>query len=262
MTTPSPTPFRPVIRRVVLRTPHAARLADFYQKALGLVAQRVTPDRPDLSLLHPASVETLLTLLEDPAARPPARGAPGLFHIALLYPELDDWRAAVHRFTAQTGGLHGAADHGVSWAVYGADPDGNGLELAWDKPSDQWPWRGEQIAMVSLPLPANSLLPNPGGIPPGVGIFHIGHLHLQVADLLEAAALCDTLDLRGTQSDYAGAVFMARDAYHHHLAVNVWNTRPHLAWPQQAVGLVSWDTTLRDGTTAGGTTLAKCRGKK
>ena len=249
MPPPSPTPFSPLIQRVVLRTPNAARLADFYQKALGLMAQPVAAGRPDLSLRHPATGETLLTLLEDPAARAPARGAPGLFHIAFLYPELDDWRAAVQCFTAQTGGLHGAADHGVSWAVYGADPDGNGIELAWDKPAHEWPWHGERIAMVSLPLPRNSMLLHPGGNRSEVGIFHIGHLHLQVADLQEAGALCHSLDLHVTQSDYAGAVFMARDAYHHHLAVNVWNTRPNLAWPQQTVGLVGWDTTLRDGST-------------
>jgi catechol 2,3-dioxygenase len=220
MTTPASTSFLPVIRRVVLRTNDAGRLTAFYQQTLGLVPRRDSPRRQDLSLLHPGSGEVLVTLIEEPAAQPPPRGAPGLFHIAFLYPNLADWRGAVRRVVQLTPGLQGAADHGVSWAVYLADPDGNGIELAWDKPACEWPWRGERIEMVSLPLPLNSILLNESGQATGHGTFHIGHLHLQVADLSVAADFCRRLDLRVTQSDYPGARFMARGSYHHHLPRN------------------------------------------
>ena len=249
MTTPASTSFLPVIRRVVLRTRHAGRLAAFYQQTLGLVARRDFPNKHDLSLLNPGGGEVLVTLVEDSTARPPAADAPGLFHIAFLYPNIDDWRAAVRRVSRLTPGLHGASDHGVSWAVYLVDPDGNGIELAWDKPAGEWPWRGERIEMVSLPLPLKSILLDEAGQRTDGGTFHIGHLHLQVADLSVAGDFCRRFDLRVTQADYPGARFMARGSYHHHLAVNTWRTRPGHDVSRSALGLIGWDMTLGDGTT-------------
>lgn len=249
MTIPDSTSFIPVVRRVVLRTNHARRLAGFYQQALGLVLRQDSPRRSDLSLLHPGNGEVLLTLVEDPSAGPPAPGAPGLFHIAFLYPNIDDWRAAVRRVICLKTGLLGAADHGVSWAVYLADPDGNGLELTWDKPSREWPWRGERLQMVSLALPLNSILLEPRGHEQGYGTFHIGHLHLQVADLSVDEDLCSRFNLRVTQADYPGARFLARGSYHHHLAVNTWRTRPARDVSRSPLGLIGWDMTHPDGTT-------------
>ena len=248
MTLPDSPSFIPVVRRVALRTRHAARLASFYQQALGLVPQRDVPDSQDVSLRHPGSGELLISLIEDVSASPPPPGAPGLFHIAFLYPDLADWRAAVRRAARLTAGLQGAADHGVSWAVYLADPDGNGIELAWDKPSGEWPWHGERIQMVSLPLPVNSILLESGGHREGDGMFHIGHLHLQVSELGVAGELCRRFDLRVTQADYPGARFMARASYHHHLAVNTWQTRPAAGVCPNALGLIGWDMTVGDGT--------------
>lgn len=248
MTTPAPISFIPVVRRVVLRTNHAARLAAFYQQALGLVSQQESPQRPETSLLHPGSGEVLLTLIEDPTASPPVPGAPGLFHIAFLYPDIDDWRAAVRRVIGLQPGLHGAADHGVSWAVYLADPDGNGVELTWDKPASEWPWRGERLQMVSQALPLNRILLERSGQQGGSGTFHIGHLHLQVADLSVAGDFCRQFDLRVTQADFPGAIFMARGLYHHHLAVNTWRTRPVHDVSGNTLGLVGWEMSNRDGT--------------
>jgi len=248
MKIPNSTSFIPVIRRVVLRTNHAERLANFYQQALGLVPRQDSPQRQDMSLLHPGSGEVLLTLIEDTAACQPAPGTPGLFHTAFLYPDLADWCSAVRRVIRLTPGLQGAADHGVSWAVYFTDPDGNGIELAWDKPAREWPWRGERIEMVSLALPLNSILLEENGQQGGVGIFHIGHLHLQVADLNVAEDFCSRFDLRVTQADYPGARFMARNSYHHHLAVNTWRTRPLRDVSSNTLGLIGWDMAKRDGT--------------
>ena len=249
MTISDSTSFIPVIRRVVLRSNHVERLADFYQQTLGLVPRRDSPGSRDLSLLQAGSGEVLLTLIEDPAACRPAPGAPGLFHTAFLYPDLVDWRSAVRRVIRLTPGLQGAADHGVSWAVYFTDPDGNGIELAWDKPAREWPWHGERIEMVSLALPLNSILLEESGQRIGNGIFHIGHLHLQVADLSVAGDFCRRFDLRITQADYHGARFMAPGSYHHHLAVNTWRTRPVRDVSPCPLGLIGWDTTQRDGTT-------------
>ena len=240
----------PVILRVILRTPNAARLAAFYQALLGLVPQQDPADRQSVSLRHPQTGATLITLTEDAEARPASPQAPGLFHVAFLFAGLEEWRAAVKRAIRLADGIHGASDHGVSWAVYLADSDGNGIELAWDKPDREWPWHGDQIRMMTRPLPLRGILLNGGTEPQSPGAFGIGHLHLQVADLQVAATYQERLGLHVTQSDYPGAIFLARDRYHHHLALNSWRTDPRVVCPDRAVGLVGWDMTLGDAPQA------------
>ncbi len=90
---------------------------------------------------------------------PPPRGTTGLFHAAILYPARADLADAVRRVLAAGVQLDGASDHGVSEAVYLRDPDGNGLELYWDRPEAEWP-RGADggLAMVSDPLDLDDLL--------------------------------------------------------------------------------------------------------
>jgi catechol 2,3-dioxygenase len=90
---------------------------------------------------------------------PPAPHSTGLFHTAILYPTRKDLAIALKRLVAASYPLTGASDHGVSHALYLDDPDGNGVELYWDKPREEWPI-GEDgaIAMVTEPLDVNELL--------------------------------------------------------------------------------------------------------
>ena len=236
-------PLRPVIRRVVLRTANAARLAEFYQRLLGLTPRADAPEKQTISLHHPGTGDALLTLIDDKDASPVAHGAPGLFHIAFQFAELADWRPVVRRAIAETDRFHGASDHGVSWAAYLEDPDGNGLELAWDKPTSEWPWRGDQIQMVTRALPLRSILLKDEADRDSIGAFSIGHLHLQVSDLGGVDAYQSHLGLRVTQSDYPGALFLARGEYHHHLAINTWRTEVGVTRLGNATGLVGWDMT-------------------
>jgi catechol 2,3-dioxygenase len=74
---------------------------------------------------------------------PPAPGHTGLYHTAILYPTRVELANALHRVLKAGIALDGAADHGVSEALYLRDPDDNGVELYWDRPKEQWP-RDEQ----------------------------------------------------------------------------------------------------------------------
>lgn len=86
-------------------------------------------------------------------------GHTGLYHAAIRYPARADLAAAVRRVLAAGVALQGAADHGVSEAVYLSDPDGNGLELYWDRPREQWPRTPTgEIAMRTEPLDLPALL--------------------------------------------------------------------------------------------------------
>ncbi|NCI49952.1 glyoxalase [Sediminibacterium roseum] len=85
--------------------------------------------------------------------------APGLFHTAILYPTRKDLAAILQRLADAKYPLTGASDHGVSEALYLDDPDGNGVELYWDKPRDQWPMDASgNLQMVTEPLDLDNLL--------------------------------------------------------------------------------------------------------
>jgi len=90
---------------------------------------------------------------------PPPRGSTGLYHLAILYPTRAALADALRRLIDAGVSLDGAADHGVSEALYLRDPDGNGVELYRDRPQSEWPRDGDgNIAMTSDPLDLERLL--------------------------------------------------------------------------------------------------------
>jgi len=90
---------------------------------------------------------------------PPPKNSTGLFHTAILYPTRKDLAAILQRLIDKNYPLNGAADHGVSEALYLDDPDDNGVELYWDRPKDQWPYREDgSLNMYTHPLGTEDLL--------------------------------------------------------------------------------------------------------
>lgn len=89
----------------------------------------------------------------------PARNATGLFHVAFLYPTRQSLAKAVANVLSHGIALSGASDHGVSQAIYLDDPDGNGIELYWDRAPEDWP-RNEAgaLTMTSERLDLDHLL--------------------------------------------------------------------------------------------------------
>lgn len=100
-----------------------------------------------------------LNTWESAGGSPPPPGTTGLYHLAILYPTRAALADALRRLVAAGIKLDGASDHGVSEALYLRDPDGNGVELYWDKPKEQWPTTADgELAMVTKRLDLNSLL--------------------------------------------------------------------------------------------------------
>jgi catechol 2,3-dioxygenase len=90
---------------------------------------------------------------------PAPASSTGLFHTAILYPTRKDLAVALKRLVIAGYPLTGASDHGVSHALYLDDPDGNGVELYWDKPREEWPIDEEGgITMITELLDVNELL--------------------------------------------------------------------------------------------------------
>src|SRR5215208_2800168 len=86
-----------------------------------------------------------LNTWESQGGSPPAPGTTGLYHFAINYPERRDLAAALKRLLDNGWGIDGASDHGTHEAIYLHDPDGNGIELAWDRDPAQWRRGGEII---------------------------------------------------------------------------------------------------------------------
>ena len=97
---------------------------------------------------------------ESRGASPPPPGHTGLFHAAIRYPTRAALADALRRLVDARIPLTGASDHGVSIALYLNDPDGNGIELYWDRPEEEWPRPpdGHGVAMFSDPLDVQALL--------------------------------------------------------------------------------------------------------
>jgi catechol 2,3-dioxygenase len=90
---------------------------------------------------------------------PPPPTATGLFHTAILYPTRKDLALVLKQLINAKYPLTGASDHGVSNAIYLDDPDGNGVELYWDKPNEEWPLDEQgNLQMVTEPLDLKELL--------------------------------------------------------------------------------------------------------
>jgi catechol 2,3-dioxygenase len=100
-----------------------------------------------------------LNTWESLGGSPPPPGTTGLYHLAILYPTRAELADALRRLIRAGVELEGAADHGVSEALYLRDPDANGVDLYWDRPREQWPRTPEgELAMYTRPLDLESLL--------------------------------------------------------------------------------------------------------
>jgi catechol 2,3-dioxygenase len=210
------------IDHVALTVRDLAKVRDFYRSALGM--QLISSDAETAVL--GAGNQPLLTLQRDTAARAPARRSAGLFHTAFLLPDRADLARWMRHGIDSRLPLQGASDHGVSEAIYLADPEGNGIEIYIDRPRDVWPRAGAGVDMKTEALDLAALNTAGSGtftaMPDG---SVIGHVHLQVGGLEASDAFWrDQIGMTVMQS-YPGASFYGASGYHHHIAGNIWNSR-------------------------------------
>lgn len=100
-----------------------------------------------------------LNTWESRGGSPPPPGTTGLYHVAILYPTRAELADALRRVLKSGINPTGTADHGVSEALYLSDPDGNGVELYWDRPAEQWPRSpAGELSMFTRPLDLDGLL--------------------------------------------------------------------------------------------------------
>lgn len=182
--------------------------------------------------------DTLVTLRHRPDLPRGVRRSAGLYHTALLHPDAAALATTLASVAVHAPGLYtGAGDHLVSRAFYLDDPEGNGVELYVDRPRDQWRWQGGQVAMATLAIDPHAFLDEHltdaardfvAGDPGRRGTLGdarvVGHVHLKVGDTARARDFyVDGLGFDVT-AEVRGALFVSAGGYHHHLAMNTWES--------------------------------------
>jgi catechol 2,3-dioxygenase len=223
------------------------RSVAWYQAALGLRVHRHDIDTAALG----DGAEEVLVLHEDSTAKQPGRTS-GLYHYALLFPTREELARTALRLAAAKTPIQGASDHGTHEAIYLPDPDGNGIELAADRPRDQWPTPEEEFTGDGPKrLDLDALLATVSGeelsaqVRPGL---RVGHVHLHVGDI--ATGLAFYRDVLGFEvwAQMPTAAFVSAGGYHHHLGFNTWRGEGAAPMPAGIVGLRHWTIAL--GTAA------------
>ncbi|CAN5165774.1 VOC family protein [soil metagenome] len=147
------------IGHVHLKVADLDRAIRFYRDVLGFELQQQVGDQAAFLSAGGYHHHIGLNTWESRGGSPPPRGTTGLFHAAIRYPTRKALADALRRLGEAGVQLDGASDHGASEALYLRDPDGNGLELYWDRPREEWPRSADgKVAMFTAPLDLRSLI--------------------------------------------------------------------------------------------------------
>jgi catechol 2,3-dioxygenase len=231
---------RTAIGAVRLRVGDLDELARFYEDVIGLELL----ERSSALARLGAGGRPLVELLSDPNAPPRPPQTTGLFHLAILVPDRRRLGTALRRVAEAGWGLTGASDHLVSEALYTSDPEGNGIEIYRDRPSEDWPRADGQPQMDTLPLDLSSVLAEAEAGEPGpmAAETRIGHVHLNVSDIPGSEAFYSgLLGFEPTVRGYPGALFVSAGGYHHHLGLNTWVGEGAPPPPEGSRGLESFE---------------------
>lgn len=209
----------------------------FYQEVLGFTVHRGEGDTASLGAGGP----DLLVLTERPGARR-IRGTSGLYHYAVLVPSRLELAQVLQRVAETRTPVEGMVDHWISEAIYLPDPDGNGIEVARDRPREQWPPLDTLIQRGNGPMDVEGVLGElAGGRKPWTGLDPqtvIGHVHLHVANIDEAEAFYHgVLGFEKMMRYGRSAGFVAAGGYHHHIGYNTWAGVGAPPPPPDAAGL-------------------------
>jgi catechol 2,3-dioxygenase len=219
------------------------RSVAWYQSALGLRVHRHEVASAALG----DGTDEVLVLHEDSTAAQPRRHS-GLYHYALLYPTREELARAALRLSVTGTPIQGASDHGTHEAFYLPDPDGNGIELAADRPREQWPSPEQEFSGGGPnPLDVDALLATVDGEPASSQVrpgLRVGHVHLHVGDIAQGLAFYRDVIGFEVWATMATAAFVSAGGYHHHLGMNTWRGQGAGPQPDGIVGLRHWTLVL------------------
>lgn len=211
---------------VTLNVADLDAMSAYYRDAVGLT--QLSADGPRVVLGR--GTRAVVILEHSPELKHAAPHEAGLFHTAIVFDSEAALAAAVYSVAQKhPGTFTGSSDHRVSKAFYFDDPEGNGVELYWDRDRSTWSWVHGNVEMTTLYLDPNAFLQEhlteEGATGAGLGDARVGHIHLSVGDVASARefyvnrlGFAETLDYGGQ------ALFVSAGGYHHHMAMNVWKS--------------------------------------
>ncbi len=204
-----------------------------------------------------------MTLRHSPALKHAGPSDAGLFHTAILFDDKSTLASSVLAVAQQfPGSFTGSSDHLVSEAFYFNDPEGNGVELYWDRPRDAWRVENGEIQMDTLYLDPNQFIQQYATETSvgahGTGNVEVGHVHLSVGDIPTAQEFyVNHLGFDQTFEWNNAAVFVSAGGYHHHMAMNIWRSKgAGVRQPTLGLGILEIDLPSADDY---GTTLERLR---
>ena len=210
------------VTNITLNVKNLKTMLEFYSHILGL---KVVSKDDTSAILQVCLSGHTITLDEIHEGRQPSLREAGLFHVAILLPERVDLANFLFHIS-QSNIPIGGGDHLVSEALYLNDPEGNGIEVYYDRPKSEWLWENNKVKMDTLQVDTDDLLNQRTelGWREMPNNAKIGHLHLKTSDLAIARHFyIDQLVLQHI-SDFPQALFMSSKYYHHHIAVNTWQS--------------------------------------
>ena len=223
---------------VTLRVADLDAMTAYYRDGVGL--QVLSADGPVVTLGR--GTTAVMVLEHAPELKHASPRDAGLFHTAILFDTEEALAAAVYSVAQHYPTMFtGSSDHLVSKAFYFNDPENNGVELYWDRERSSWSWVHGAIEMGTVYLDPNAFLQQnlteEAVANPVIGGARVGHVHLQVGDTATARDFyVNQLGFESTIEIPGQALFVSAGGYHHHMAMNTWNSRG--AGPRQlALGL-------------------------
>jgi catechol 2,3-dioxygenase len=227
----------------------------FYRDILGFKLHWREGDTAGLG----AGGEDLLRLTELPDARR-VRRTTGLYHTAFLVPTRWDLAQLLKSIAQTRTPIQGMSNHGTHYAIYLPDAEGNGIELAWDFPREQWPKTFEEMLRNNRGLSPDEVFAALDdsdapwqGLNPGT---KVGHVHLHVSELPPTMRFYHDIlgfeppfDMANAPREFAeSAIFFAAGGYHHHIGTNIWQGLGAPPPPPDAIGLRYFTVVLPDST--------------
>lgn len=225
------------IGSVYLYARNPASLASFYQHSLGLDLLGEAGD----TLLLGVGGQPMIGI--QPATQQQASGRrTGLFHLALRYATRLALARAFRRLVTLRTALQGASDHGVSESIYLTDPEGNGIELYWDRQPELWPRAADgSLQLITNTLDLEQLLAEDLAYTSRPHVdphTRMGHIHLNVGEIPASEKFyVEMLGFDVIQRFGKTALFISAGGYHHHIGLNTWQGTGAPPLPQGAPGL-------------------------
>lgn len=212
---------------VTLRVADLDNMTAYYRDVITLDVMAETTD----SVILGRGGTPVVMVEHAPELKHAGPGQAGLFHTAILFESQAALAAAVYSVATKAPvSFTGSADHLVSQAFYFNDPEGNGIELYWDRDKTLWSWNHGTVEMDTLFLDPNTFLQEhlteAAVENPRIGGASVGHVHLSIGDIPTAEEFYVKQLGFDLTNNYGGtALFISAGGYHHHMGLNIWNSR-------------------------------------